>query len=39
MNIPFVDLKVQYAPLKEEILSGISRVLDSMQLFPWDWRL
>ena len=33
MNIPFVDLRKQYAPLKEEILSGISRVLDGMQLF------
>jgi dTDP-4-amino-4,6-dideoxygalactose transaminase len=33
MNVPFVDLKAQYAPLKEEILSGISRVFDSMQLF------
>jgi dTDP-4-amino-4,6-dideoxygalactose transaminase len=33
MNIPFVDLRKQYAPLKDEILSGISRVLDGMQLF------
>lgn len=33
MNIPFVDLKKQYAPLKEEILSGIGHVLDGMQLF------
>ncbi|CAG0942286.1 partial UDP-2-acetamido-2-deoxy-ribo-hexuluronate aminotransferase, partial [Candidatus Brocadiaceae bacterium] len=33
MNIPFVDLRKQYAPLKQEILSGIERVLDSMQLF------
>lgn len=33
MNIPFVDLRKQYAPLKEEVLSGISRVLDGMQLF------
>jgi dTDP-4-amino-4,6-dideoxygalactose transaminase len=32
-NIPFVDLKKQYAPLKEEILEGISRVLDGMYLF------
>lgn len=32
-NIQFVDLKKQYAPLKEEILSGISKVLDSMYLF------
>lgn len=33
MNIPFVDLRKQYAPLKAEILSGISGVLDGMQLF------
>jgi dTDP-4-amino-4,6-dideoxygalactose transaminase len=33
MNVPFVDLKMQYAPLKDEILSGISKVLDGMQLF------
>lgn len=32
-NIQFVDLKKQYAPLKEEILAGISKVLDSMYLF------
>jgi dTDP-4-amino-4,6-dideoxygalactose transaminase len=31
--IQFVDLKKQYAPLKEEILSGISQVLDGMHLF------
>ncbi len=33
MNIPFVDLRRQYAPLKREILSGIERALDGMQLF------
>jgi dTDP-4-amino-4,6-dideoxygalactose transaminase len=33
MNIPFVDLRKQYAPLKQEILSGIEHVLDGMQLF------
>ena len=33
MNIPLVDLHKQYAPLKEEILSGIEHVLDGMQLF------
>jgi dTDP-4-amino-4,6-dideoxygalactose transaminase len=33
MNIPFVDLRKQYAPLKDEILSGIGKVLDGMQLF------
>lgn len=32
-NIQFVDLKQQYAPLKEEILAGISKVLDGMHLF------
>ena len=31
--IQFVDLKKQYAPYKEEILSGVSRILDGMQLF------
>lgn len=33
MAIPLVNLKKQYAPFKEEILSGISRVFDGMQLF------
>lgn len=33
MTIQFVDLKKQYAPLKEEILANISSVFDSMQLF------
>lgn len=33
MNIPLVDLKAQYAPLKGEILGGIERILESMQLF------
>jgi dTDP-4-amino-4,6-dideoxygalactose transaminase len=33
LNIQFVDLKKQYAPLKEEILSGIEKVLDGMHLF------
>jgi dTDP-4-amino-4,6-dideoxygalactose transaminase len=33
MNIPLVDLRKQYAPLKDEILSGIERVLDGMHLF------
>lgn len=33
MNIQFVDLRKQYAPLKDEILSGIEQVLDGMQLF------
>ena len=30
MNIQFVDLKKQYAPLKKEIISGIEEVLDGM---------
>jgi dTDP-4-amino-4,6-dideoxygalactose transaminase len=33
MNIPLVDLRKQYAPLKEEILSGIGHILEGMQLF------
>lgn len=33
MNIQFVDLKKQYQPLKEEILSGIAKALDGMHLF------
>jgi dTDP-4-amino-4,6-dideoxygalactose transaminase len=33
MNVPLVDLRKQYAPLKEEILGGIEHVLDGMQLF------
>ncbi len=33
MNVPFVDLRKQYAPLKDEILSGIGKALDGMQLF------
>ena len=33
MNVPLVDLKKQYAPLKDEIMAGFGRVLDSMQLF------
>src|SRR5512142_1151863 len=32
-TIQFVDLKKQYAPLKEEILAGISQALDGMHLF------
>jgi dTDP-4-amino-4,6-dideoxygalactose transaminase len=33
MNVPFVDLRKQYAPLKDEILAGIGKALDGMQLF------
>jgi dTDP-4-amino-4,6-dideoxygalactose transaminase len=33
MEIPLVDLRKQYAPLKNEILSGIERALDGMHLF------
>lgn len=33
MTIPLVDLRAQYAPLKDEILSGISKVFDGMWLF------
>jgi dTDP-4-amino-4,6-dideoxygalactose transaminase len=33
MEIPLVDLRKQYAPLKNEILSGVERILDGMHLF------
>lgn len=33
MDIPLVDLRKQYAPLKEDILERISCVLDGMHLF------
>jgi dTDP-4-amino-4,6-dideoxygalactose transaminase len=33
MNIPLVDLKAQYEPLAEDILSRIASILDGMQLF------
>lgn len=33
MNIPLVDLRKQYAPLKDEIFTGFERVFDGMQLF------
>ncbi len=33
MEIQFVDLKKQYAPLKKQILSDIESVLDGMHLF------
>jgi dTDP-4-amino-4,6-dideoxygalactose transaminase len=33
MTIPLVNLRKQYAPLKAEILSGIEKVFDGMQLF------
>jgi len=33
VKIQFVDLRKQYAPLKDEILTGIGKVLDGMQLF------
>lgn len=29
MNIPFVDLKIQYSRIKDEILQGINEVLDN----------
>lgn len=31
--IPFVDLRAQYDPLREEILNALAEVLDSMHLF------
>ena len=33
MQIPFVDLKNQYADIKEEVLDEIRQALDGMQLF------
>jgi dTDP-4-amino-4,6-dideoxygalactose transaminase len=33
MNIPLVDLKAQYAPLKDDILARIAVALDGMSLF------
>jgi dTDP-4-amino-4,6-dideoxygalactose transaminase len=32
MNVPFVDLKAQYASIKGEVLDAIAQVLDGMQL-------
>lgn len=32
-SIPLVDLKAQYEPLKEEVLTALSDVLDGMKLF------
>lgn len=33
MNVPFVDLRKQYLPLKDEIFAGFEKTLDGMQLF------
>ena len=33
MTIPLVDLRAQYEPLKDEIMTGIEKVFDSMHLF------
>ena len=33
MTIPLVNLRKQYAPLKDEIIAGIENVFDGMQLF------
>jgi len=33
MSIPLVNLRKQYAPLKDEIITGIEHVFDGMQLF------
>jgi hypothetical protein len=32
-EIPFVDLKVQYATIREEVLAELTDVLEGMQLF------
>jgi dTDP-4-amino-4,6-dideoxygalactose transaminase len=33
MSIPLVDLRKQYAPFKDEVLSGIEKVFEGMMLF------
>lgn len=33
MRIPLVDLKAEYATIKDEVLAGFHKVLDSMNLF------
>lgn len=33
MNIPLVNLKKQYTPIKEEVLTGIEKVFEGMMLF------
>lgn len=33
MNVPLVDLRKQYAPLKDQIFAGFEKALDGMQLF------
>jgi dTDP-4-amino-4,6-dideoxygalactose transaminase len=33
LNIPLVDLKAQYQPLREDILNRIAAILEDMQLF------
>lgn len=33
MEVPLVDLKAQYGPLKEDILARIATILDGMRLF------
>jgi dTDP-4-amino-4,6-dideoxygalactose transaminase len=33
MNIPLVDLRAQFQPLKSEIMAGIAQALDGMHLF------
>lgn len=32
MDIPLIDLRQQYQPLKDQILAGMARALDGMQL-------
>ncbi len=31
MRVPFIDLQAQYGPLREELLSAVTRVCDSLQ--------
>src|SRR5512135_822974 len=36
MNIPLVDLRAQYQPLKKEIVAGMEQALEGMRLFLGD---
>jgi dTDP-4-amino-4,6-dideoxygalactose transaminase len=36
MNIPLVDLRAQYQPLKDEIIAGMAQALEEMRLFLGD---
>ena len=36
MNVPLVDLRAQYQPLKQEVLGGMEQALEGMRLFLGD---